>query len=264
MLHTVAFYQSVDQAAAYVAISAVPDQVVRVSGADIQTPSLNNVVAVAAMIETAAAHRARLVAPSLRILSNFQISPLNGGAAGAVEPGSPHALADLRANPLVLETGEQLNAELLADPAAAQIQSCVVWLADSPIVPLAAQKMFTVRATAVSALVAGTWSPTAINFDEDLPVGRYRVVGFWPISTGMIAARIVFPGESGWRPGALGSDLQEDVSSPIFRYGNMGAYGEFEDTSPPTIEALSVSADAAAAQMYYLDLVQVRRGISGA
>jgi len=262
MIHTIAYYESVDEGAAYNALTGVADQQTRVSGDDIQIPSLNQVIAVAAMIETAAAHRARLVSPSLRVRSNYQISPLNGAAAGAVEPGSPQAVVDLRRTPLKLVTGEQLNAEFLADPAAVQIQSCVVWLSDGPPAEVTGE-IFTVRATAVSALVAGTWSNTAINFDEDLPRGRYQVVGFWPISTGMIAARLAFVGGPGWRPGALGSDLQEDLQHPMFRQGGMGVLGEFEDIEPPTVDALAVSADAAAAQMYYLDLVQIRAGAGG-
>lgn len=258
MFTIVAFYESIDQAAAYQFINGVPDLTARVSGDDIQVPSLNQIIAVAAMVETAAAHRARLSAPSLRVLSNLQIAPLNGGAAAAVEPGSPQAVVDLRDSPLALAPQEQLNAEILADPAAAQIQSVIVWLADGPIVP-AVGRIFTVRATAVSALVAGTWSPTAINFDEDLPRGRYQIVGFWPISTGMIAARLSLVAHA-WRPGALGNDLQEDIQNPMFRGGRMGVFGEFEDIEPPTVEALAVSADAAAAQMYYFDLIQVRAG----
>ncbi len=259
MFHTVAFYQSVDQAGVFTALNGVPDSQTRVSGSDIQVPTLNQVVAIAAMVETAAAHRARLVSPEIRKRGDFQISPLNGGAAGAVEPGSPQAIMDLRASPLILAGQEQLNAEVLADPVAAQIQSVVVWLADNPIA-LATGKIFTARATAVSALVAGTWSPTAINFDQDLPRGRYQIVGFWPISTGMLAARLSFVGSMNWRPGALGSDLQEDIQAPMFRMGGMGVFGEFEDIEPPTVEALAVSADAAAAQMYYFDLIQIREG----
>ncbi len=258
MFTVVAFYESVDQGAAYNFISGVPDLTVRVSGDDIQVPTLNQIVAVSAQVETAAAHRARLSCPSLRVLSNLQIAPMNGAAAAAVEPGSPQAVVDLRRTPLALAPQEQLNAEILADPVAAQIQSVVVWLSDGPIEP-ATGRIFTVRATAVSALVAGTWSPTAINFDEDLPRGRYQIVGFWPISTGMIAARLSMVAHP-WRPGALGSDLQEDIQHPMFRFGQLGVFGEFEDIEPPTVEALAVSADAAAAQQYYFDLIQIRAG----
>ena len=137
MFTAVAFYESVDQAGAYVALNGVADPHVRVVGDDIQIPTLNQIIAVATMIETAAAHRARLTAPSLRRRALFQIAGNNGQAAAAVEPDSPQKVVDLRRNPLVLVPGEQLNVEALANPVAAQIQSALVLLADGPVAPIA-------------------------------------------------------------------------------------------------------------------------------
>jgi hypothetical protein len=255
MIHTIAFYESVDQAGAYVALNGVADPRVRVVGDDIQVPTLNQVIAVAVGIEDVAANRARLVAPSLRELANFQLVPSNSATAGAVEPGSPHRIVDLRANPLALIPGEQLNLESLANPAAAQIQWGVVWLADTVPAP-ATGRMFTVRATSATAAVAGTWTNAALTFDEDLPRGRYAVVGLFPISAGMIAARLNFVG-GGYTPGVLGSDLAQDLQHPMFRYGGLGVLGEFEDIEPPTIDVLAVSADAT--QEFFLDLIQLSK-----
>ena len=256
MFTTVAFYESVDQAAAYVALNAVPDQHVRVVGDDIQIPTLSNVVAIAAGVETAAANRARLVSPSLRVRSNFQITPTNGQAAAAVEPNDAHNVVDLRTSPLALVVGEQLNVEAFANPAAAQVQWGVVWLADGPIVPINGA-IFTVRTTSATALVAGTWTNVAITFDEDLPRGRYQLVGMRPVSAGIIAARAVFVGGSA-RPGVLGCDAVTDYGHEMWRLGQMGVFGEFEDVEPPTMDALAVSADAT--QEYWLDLIQLRAG----
>jgi hypothetical protein len=163
---------------------------------------------------------------------------------------------DLRASPLALAPGEQLNFEAFANPAAAQIQWGVVWLADAPIAP-AAGAIFSVRATSATVVVAGAWTNVALTFEEDLPRGRYQLVGMFPVSAGMIAARAVFVGYS-WRPGVLGSDLINDLQHPMFRMGALGAFGEFEDIEPPTIDVLAVSADAT--QEFWLDLIQVRAG----
>lgn len=260
-MHTlIGFSESVDQAAAYVALNGLADPHVRVSGDDIQIPALNQVVLVAGLVENVAANRARLVSPSLRRRSNFQVTPLNGGAAAAVEPDSPHKIMDLRDNPLALVTGEQLNFEAFANPAAAQIQTGLVWLSDGKVAPISGP-IFSVRATSATAAVADAWTNVAIAFEEDLPVGRYQVVGLFPMSTTMLAARLVLVGYQ-WRPGAMGSDLINDLASPIFRLGQMGVYGEFEDTSPPTIDVLCAAADAT--QEFWIDLIQVREGIGGA
>jgi hypothetical protein len=55
----------------------------------------------------------------------------------------------------------------------------------------------------------------------------------------------------------LGSDLAQDLQHPMFRYGGLGILGEFEDIEPPTIDGLSVSADAT--QEFFLDLIQLSK-----
>lgn len=252
MHDTIAYYESVDQGAAYNALTGVADQIHRVVGDDIQIPAMNQIVAIAGGVESAAAHRARLVAPSLRRRANYQVTPLNTAAAGAVEPGSPQAVVDLRRNPLAMIRGEQLNFEALADPVAAQIQWGVVFLAAGPIEPVAG-KIFTIRATGATALVAGTWTNVTLTFDEDLPAGEYDVVGLRPQSAGLIAARLVFIGGEA-RPGALGVDAQADIQDDMFRRGGLGVWGHFKDDEPPTVDCLAISADAT--QEFYFDLVQ--------
>lgn len=264
---TVAFIEDIAGAGAYTELAAALDQHVTISGDDIQLPTLNQIVLVTAGIcstDDSTARRARLTSPSLRERALFQISPLNwtASAAGATdaEPNSPHAIMDLRDNPLVLVPREKLNAQFLATNAAADRQHVIVWLADGPIAPVKGP-IFSVRVTGGSAAVAGAWTTTAFTFEEDLPAGRYQIVGFRPVSTTMIAARLVFVG-GGWRPGAYGVDTYYDQQSNIFRFGNMGVWGEFEDLEPPSAEILCNAADAAAVQEFWLDLVQIRKGPS--
>ena len=251
-----AFYESQTLAAAYLGIAGVADQHVRVVGDDIQVPSLNQIIAIAGGISsTTLLNQLRLSSPSLRERGLFQIAPANV-AATAVEPGSPARVVDLRENPLVLVPGEQLNAEVLGT-VTTQPSWCCVFLAEGPIAPVIGN-MFTIRVTgAAAALTAGVWGNRALTFDEDLPRGRYQLVGMRPESAGCVAARAVFSGY-GWRPGAIGNSVVEDLHDRIFRYGKMGVFGEFEDIEPPTIDFLSVSADTL---LYcYLDLIQVRKG----
>ena len=252
MHDTIAYYESVDQAGAYVALNGVADQIHRVVGDDIQVPAMTNIIAVAGGVESVAAHRARLVAPSLRRRAMYAITPLNGQAAAAVEPDSPQKVLDLRDNPLALIRGEQLNFEAFANPVAAQIQWGVILLAAGPIAPVTG-KIFTIRATGATALVAGSWTNVALTFDEDLPAGEYDVVGLRAESAGLIAARIVFIGAE-TRPGCLGCDAPEDIAHDMFRHGGLGVWGHFKDDEPPTIDCLAVSADAA--QEFWLDLIQ--------
>jgi hypothetical protein len=257
MFHTAAFIENVDPAGAFIALNAAAEQVIRTGGDDIFVPEkLPLVIAAAGGVESNAESFMRLVAPSLRGRSAFQIEPLNLTAAAGVEPGSPHRIMDLRRFPLKLVAQEQLNAEINSNPAAAQDQWCVVWFADA--VPAQAEgDIFTVRATGAQALTDIAWTNVALTMVEDLPRGRYAVVGARFRSDACVAGRVVFVGGT-YRPGALGVDAQDDLEHPMFRHGGLGVWGEFEDLDQPTCDFLAVAADAA--EDVYLDLIQVRAG----
>ena len=160
-------------------------------------------------------------------------------------------------------TGEQANIELLADPAAPQLQWGLAWFADGIVAP-AAGPVFTIRATGATALAASTWVNVPITFSENLPRGRYQVVGLRAQSTNMVAARLVFVGtgsQGPWRPGVMGTNTDRHLEHPAFRYGpppDLGLFGEFEDTDTPSIDCLANAADAA--EVFYLDLIQTRTG----
>ncbi|MGH7375868.1 MAG: hypothetical protein ACREKK_00430 [Candidatus Methylomirabilales bacterium] len=259
MFTTVAFQESVDPAGVFNDLTAVPDQHITVSGDDLRVPSLNQIIAAAFGVDVTVEAFARLSSPSLRIRQLLHVEPFNTASAAAVEPGSPHRIYDLRRSPIALVVGENLNASVQSDPLAAQIQWAVVWLADGAPDPIRGA-IFTARATAAQALVASTWTNGALTFVEDLPRGRYQVVGMRARAAGLVAARLVFVGAGalGWRPGVLGTDAQDDQEHMMFRHGELGAWGEFEDIEPPTVDFLSVSADAA--EDVYLDLIQTRAG----
>jgi len=254
--HTAAFLESVDPAAAFNALTALADQAITIAGDDLRVPELSQIIAVAGGIETAVESFLRLTSPSLRIRGLFQVEPYSTAAAAAVEPASPHRVCDLRRIPLPLVVGENLNAETDSNPVAAQIQWCIVWFAAGPIEAVGGS-IFTIRATNASTLTGSVWSNVALTFVEDLPRGRYQVVGMRARSAGLVAARLVFVGGR-WRPGVLGTDAQDDLEHPMFRYGGLGVFGEFEDLEPPSVDFLSVSADTA--QDVYLDLIQLRAG----
>jgi len=258
MFHLAAYWQSVDPAGAYVQLAAPADSVLTVNTPRIQVPPLNNIILAAAGLETTVLSQARLVSPSIISVFRNQISPVNGAAAAGVTPMSPHRICDLRNDPLILVTSEQLTAEISSNPAAVQAQWVLVWFADGKPAPVDG-KVFTARATVANALVAGTWTLNTLTFDDQLPRGRYQIVGMRAQSTTIVAARVIIPGQ-GWRPGVMGSPLLTDAESPIFRYGNLGVFGEFEDVDNLQIETLGNAADAAAVQVYFVDMIQLRSG----
>ena len=254
-----AWWQSVDPAGAFVALTGVADQHLHVVGPDIQVPSLSQVIALAAGVETTVAQQARFSTPSRRVLSLERVTPTQGNAAAASQPGNPHRLMALSDSPLLLVPGEQANFEINSNPAAVQAQWGLAWFA-AAAPPLVKGNIFTVRADGATALVAGAWTLCPLVFAEDLPRGRYQVVGMRAQSATLVAARLVFvgTGAASWRPGVLGTNSDSHLADPIQRLGRWGVFGEFEDTDPPQVECLANAADAA--EVVYLDLIPTRPG----
>ncbi len=256
MFHLAAWIQSIDPAGVFTQLNAAADSQLSVAGKNIQVPSLSRIIALAAGIETTAAQQARLAAPSRRVKALQRITPLQGSAAAASLPGDPHKVVDLRDTPLTMVAGEVMQAEINSDPAAVQIQWLLAWLADGPTAVVAGDE-FTVRADGATALVPQVWTLVPLVFAENLPRGRYQVVGFRAQSASLIAARLVLVGNV-WRPGSLGTNNDRHLEHPMFRHGEAGVWGEFEDTDIPQVECLAAAADAA--EVIYLDLIQIRAG----
>ena len=257
MLHLVAWYESQDPAGAYVGVAAVADETIRVVGDTVIIPDRwPNLFALAAGIELAAEAFPRWSTPTLRGRSRLYVEPFNIGSAAAVEPNSPHRVADYRARPIAIVPGEALLYEMDSNPAAAQVQWGLAFLGDQ-IDPAPPGEAFTIRTTNGTTLVAGAWTNGALTFPDELPRGRYGVIGMRARAAGLIAARLVNP-SGGSRPGVMGVDAQDDLEHPMFRDGGLGLMMEFEDDEPPSVDFLSVSGDTA--QDVIFDLVQLRAG----
>src|SRR5207247_4976321 len=137
-------------------------------------------------------------------------------------------------------------------------QPAVAGPADGPPGEVAGPQ-FTLRATGATALIASTWVTVPIVFVDDLPRGRYQLVGLRAQSTNLVAARVVFVGpQAATRPGCMGTNNDRYLEHPMFRYGGLGVWGEFEDVEPPAIECLANAAHAA--EIFYLDLSQLPSG----
>lgn len=244
----VAYNESEDAAGVFVRIAGTGgDAHVTVQGDDIIVPSLNQVVAYGAVVDTTVAAQARLRSPSLIARGHEEyIQPLNTGLVF----GDPPRVIDRRSNPIVLTPVEALGVEALDNPAAAAQRYAGVWLADAPIVPVAGN-IQTIRATAAIAQVVTGWTNGALTFPTSLKAGRYQVVGMRVVAANGVFGRLVFPG-SNWRPGVPVSTTTQIAEHGMFRNGQFGVFGEFQHSSPPTLDMLGVTNTA---QELMLDLI---------
>lgn len=207
--------------------------------------------------ETAVAAQMRLQAPSMAILKEIPLFQIPAAAgAGDEEPDAPTLLNWWMNNPMRLVAGEGLQM-LVAESVAADDRQAtgLVWLGDGNYVnPYGRSPIFTVRFTAAVACTAYNWVNGAITLTQNLPVGRYAIVGMHVISASGIAARLVIPGQ-GARPGCIAYDSIEDIPNPVFRNANLGIWGTFHTHSPPTLDMLCRTTDTS--QEGWLDLIKI-------
>lgn len=245
-IHLIGYETSASQAA-LAAITPIPDPTLRIAGSDFYVPKgLNQVIAAAALINSATATlRAQIQSPSLRATLNFDISPINNGLVF----GSLPRINRFFGSPLQLAENEPLD--VYVQNGAAVMNRAFIWLADGPITPTKG-KIFTVRATGAASLVTASWVNTALTFGQTLPAGHYQVVGLRVWGANLVAARLFFVG-SGWRPGVPALNTEDNNEWPDFRFGNMGVLGEFDNTTPPTLDCMGVTDSA---QVVLLDLIK--------
>lgn len=246
MMHTVG-YELSSSLAALTALTPIPDGTVQIQNNDIFVPSgLNQVVAAAAMINSATATlRQQIQAPSLRATLNFDIGPIANGLVF----GSLPQMSRLWNTPLQLQTNEPMD--VFAQNGAAAMNRAFIWLADGPVKPTSG-RIFTVRATGAASLVTASWVNTSLTFGQTLPAGKYQCVGFRAWSANGCAARIFFK-SSPWRPGVPMGNSEANDTWPDFRYGNIGVLGEFDNTVPPSVDVMGITDTA---QVFFLDLIK--------
>lgn len=245
-MHLVGYETSASEAA-LTAITPIPDGTVAVSGNDIRVPvQLPNINFAAASINSATATlRAQIQAPSLRSILNFDVP----GIVNGLIYGNLPVCARMWNAPLALQGLEPLD--VFIQNGAAVMNRAFLSLCDGPVKPVTG-KVFTVRATAAASLVTATWVNSALTFLQTLPAGHYQVVGMKVWSANSCAARLFFVGGA-WRPGCLTQNTEAQENWVDFRYGNTGVWGEFDNTTPPSIDIMGITDTA---EVVYLDLIK--------
>lgn len=248
MFTLVGYTENQDTGGVLTYVAAMPDPHVRVEGDNIIVPegmaNLGGVLVLGGTLSNA-----RIESPALRRTVLLDVPHLNGGT----EPQVPTPFNDFFYAPIPLDPFEPLRALVAEAAAGAEQDTVLVWLCDGPQAPVTGE-IFTVQATSNTTLVPNAWTNGALTFVQTLPAGRYAVVGMHAISTGLVAARLVFVGGT-WRPGCIGYDARYDMPNPVFRRGGLGVWGEFPHDQPPTVDFLSVSADTS--ENIWLDLIKV-------
>lgn len=242
--------------AAQGAYTALADPHITTWLTDIFVPKWNKLMGVYAVGTTMV--DLRLESPSLRRLTYERISPVENAVNFPSDHNPDGFLYDRFERPRELVVSEHLQAHTPTGEAfaGADISFIGVALGDG-ITPIPSGPIFSVHATCLAGGTKWLWSNTTLTLTEDIPAGRYAVVGMKFMEATALAARLVFQ-EGGPRPGCIGTIDEQSPDCSRFRAGKAGLWGEFEHDALPTIDTLSDLAGAAGTVI--LDLIQIRAG----
>ena len=251
MFSVVAFSESQDLAGAWGNVAAVPDAHVSTNGDTLYVPSWGTRFLGAIAYVGTLGTNARLRSPHLEGLNPHYIRPLHLALYPA--DNAPDDLY-LNGGP-ILADGEGLRCEFEANPAAAEQETCVVFLADKIPVPVVGE-IVTIEATITLALVAGAWSFSELTLVHDLPTGAYDVVGARAEIDTAVAFRFI-PQGGYHRPGAIvNNSFNDSYKNNSFRYGNLGTWLTFDQRNLPGVEVISSAAAASATYDLHLDIIK--------
>lgn len=244
MFHTVAWFEAV-AATATETMTPITDQIIAIKNTRFfPTKNYDLLYAYAGGPNLA---RARILTPSLRQVSSPWISPIGA----TTEPGNDPNVADYRSNPLVLRGLEEVEVEA-TDAATGDDVYCVQGWGQG-MQPAPAGDVYTMRGTGTTTAVAATWTTIALTWDNQLPVGRYALVGGHFESITGVAWRTIFEDQIP-RPGGLAVDSGAERTAAMFRKGGLGIWGTFDSNRMPEFEVLCTAADTA--QTLLIDFVR--------
>lgn len=251
MFHLAAFFKTEAGAATLDNITAVQDQSIPIDANGNFLVQADNwrIDAILALGATLSAARVR--SPLLQSTFLPDIYPF---VVSATVPDNVKVANFNKSGPLIRKN-DPLNIQ--ASVTGAGDVFGLMWMSDgSGQVPGGPILRFPMAATAT--LVKGQWVNAPLTSSQVLPSGRYSVVGMQIIGTAVLAGRLVFVGQNNVRPGTFGQPTL-GFSDPWlqFGYGNHSEYGQFDNTSPPTVDLLGLAAGAQTPTVW-LDLIKVR------
>lgn len=256
-LHVIAWSGAKTDSTANEAAPVVADESITPSATGNRYLVDYNATIVAAIARNDTIARARFNIPSYRDVGMPEVYPLDAQA----EPAADYDVCVWGPNGPKLRANEGIGADSSNGASTVDNVTIVAFLM-TQMDPVPAGRRFTVRGTATQTLVANAWTTAAITLDQDLPAGRYGVIGIACVCNDGHAARLVFPSNPKFRPGCgVGETIAINDPRQTFRAGQFGLLGQFTDRAPPQLQILGGTAGAETPAVY-LDLVEMGNALS--
>jgi hypothetical protein len=249
MFHLAAYSAAIASASANQQVAAVADPFIAPAASGFlvnkDVPRLARIAGVGNILV-----RAQISSASIREFTPDDIEPVNVGTL----IGTPARMVDWIDNPLPLVPNEELDAYVTNSAATSTQTTVAVWFSDGALRPVSG-RVFSVRWTASATLTAAGWTAFAVTFDNGIPSGTFAMIGSRQSSTSALLHRWVPRGGSAARPGGLSNQADSGETYARQRYGQMGEWMRFTNTTPPQCEVFALAADTA--EQGVLDLIQV-------
>lgn len=192
--------------------------------------------------------KVQLDSPLTRPIGPPQVQPIDANTEPSTLP--PINIYDENALPWL--QNDPMGILISRGGAAAAVCFCAFWTADQVQGKIGGASWPVPATTASTTYVAGQWVPQNLTITQNLPPGRWKVIGMAAQGTSLFAARLIFPMQAS-RPGVIAQDAYAEYDTELFRRGNFGDFGEFDAFAPPTIELMGLAAGANTA-LIWLDL----------
>ncbi len=247
-MHLAAFYGSVAASQTDLSLTPVTDPYLTIGTSGMLLPK--NMRCYMTYMSGLGLTQGRINVPSLRAISLPRVNPVNKALYpvddAPINRPRMQGPRILRSEGFVL----QVTTDATAGPNATY---GLTWLTDA-VTPAPTGDITTIRASSTVTAVTGSWVLGTLTLEQDLPAGRYAVVGMDVVGATAIAVRLRFPG-GGPCPGCLVQQAAGEFFLDTFRFGNMGSWGEFDNSLPPVIDVLGTSG--AVTLTVFLDIIKV-------
>lgn len=192
--------------------------------------------------------QARIDVPDLRQVALLQMRPIQKALLPFTDPN----VADWRRRPLRIRKDQEIRMLQTTDGTAGPNNNYAgLWFHDGNF-SVGEGPEYVIRATGTTTLVAGAWTQVALTYQDQLPPGKYDIVGMEVMSATGVYSRVILPGANMWRPGILCMQNESQRNYWPF-YGpstglgdvGLGSFGQFSNIYLPTVEILANAADTA-------------------
>ena len=236
--HCAAYYSSVSATGSDTELAALQDQILTISNNRFLFRE-NRRLLWGSAIGTSV-YNASISAPSF---SNITTPYLSYGIEQSDNPTNLPAVEDWTMSPFNLAAREELSFRVSGTAGGVVEDNYGILGIEFNPVPAPRTSYYCLRGTSTTAAVANSWTELSVTWQNQLPAGRYAVVGGNGVSVGGIGFRFIIQDQLP-RPGGLCTTQFVNQNWKGFSNGYLGNWGEFESFVMPGVEILNETTTA--------------------